>query len=72
MEKERGDLLKELLVEFARYAFPLGASCLKLLGRDSDVLHITAQHKVHLRAIFLRRTISCKHNSEGNILQNGI
>ena len=35
-------------MEFARYTLPLSASCLKLLGCDADVLHITAQHKVHL------------------------
>ena len=42
------NLFKKLLVEFARYTLPLGASCLKLLGCDPDVLHITAQHEVHL------------------------
>ena len=59
---ERRDLLEELLVEFARYALPLGACCFKLLGCDPYVFHIAAKHEVHLRQFSCWRTILCHKN----------
>ena len=41
-------LLEELLVELAGDALPLAARGVELLGRDPDVLHVAAQHEVHL------------------------
>ena len=67
MEKERRDLLKELLVEFPCDAPPLSASSFELLRRDPDVLHVAAQHEVNLGAEmqnvnFLTQIISVQLN----------